>query len=109
MGLGCLLFQTSVCTITGRSHTGIGLIAPGGPATTSVGYTTKGVVRNGPRVPPTQRTLISIRLVGPRGSLSGRCTHLGPSVQRCPYAGSGLSPPPGLVRGIGLTVAGMLQ
>ena len=107
MGLRCLSFRTFVCPIQGRSKTGIGVFSPGRPATTSIGYSSEGIFRNIPRSPPSQRTPRSLRPVGHRDSLSGRCPRLGPPWWQGPYPISGSEPPTGLVGGLGLMVIGM--
>ena len=69
-GIRCLYF--SIYPIPGRSHTGIRLFSPGRSATTYSGYGSVGIVRNRPRVPPTQKIPRSMRPVGTGGSLSGQ-------------------------------------
>ena len=103
------IFQISVVPIPGLNHTGIVVLNPGGPATTSEGGGSRCVVRNSPRGPPTQRAPRGQIPVGPRGSLSGQCMSLGPPGPRGPYPGSGSVPPPGLVSGPRFTVVGMPQ
>ena len=71
----------------------------------SVGYGIKGVVKNRPIGPPTQRTLRTMKPVGPGGSLSHQCPHLSPPGRRGPYPLSVSASPPGLVGYLGLTVA----
>ena len=103
------MFQTSVCLITGCSHTRIGVFPPGGPVTTYIGCGSKEFSRNGPRVPPDQRMPRSLRPVGPKGPLRTRCPSVGTPGQRGTNPGSGSPTTTGLVGDIGLTVAVVTQ
>ena len=68
---GAYRFEHLLVSIPGSTHIRTLEIDPGGPTTTYEGGGSGGVVRNGPRGPPTQRTPRSRRPVDPRGSLNG--------------------------------------
>ena len=59
----CLLFQTSTIPIPGGNHTGIIVIALGGPAATSKGDVIGSIVISGAEGPPVQRMPRIMRLL----------------------------------------------
>ena len=109
VGLRCLSFRTSICPIPGRSYTRIKVFFPGGPSTTSVGYNIKGFVRNCPICPTNQMIPRILQPVGPGYPLISQCTNLGPPGRWCTYLGIGSALSTGLVGGLGLKVAGIIQ
>ena len=107
VGLGRLSFRTSVSLIPGFSHTGIRGFAPDGPATTTVGCGSRGIVKNDPRDPLAQRMPINLQPVGPEVSSSVRCPRWGLLGRQGPCLGIISAPPLSLAGDIGLMVAGM--
>ena len=108
-GLGCPWFRTSFGPIPERNHTGIVVIDPGGPSTMSSENGSMGIVGNVPRGTPTQRMSINHRPVGTGVSLNVRCLRSCTTRQQGHYPGSGSAPPPGMVSGTRLKVAGITQ